>query len=384
MGVRVKGMLDAPMTRETLAALADAAAGIGGGHEAPQLPLAEGRRLASWLVARDLAGPALALFGDARREMAAALRPAALGAAAANLSLFRTLDRIERRFGDDAIPMVLLKGASVADSAYADRSLRAMTDLDIWVKERDMDRAAAALCALGFRQDAGLAHRPRALQRLSAGECIFRPSPDRHGLVELHFGPIQGWWARRTADVDADAMWCRAERMGPDRHARRLAVEDAVIQTAFHAIANQLGQAPLRCLLDLAVIARRHPVAWDAVAGRAIAWRLATATWLVLDTAHRIFGLPGANGALARLRPSATRRALLRAFVTPASVLGGRDLTRRSRRHPFLLALADRGRDAAQLLARTVWPEAWWIEARYGAGAGRAAHLWTLLRRGEV
>ena len=384
MGVRVEGMLDALMTRATFPALADAAAGTGGGREVPRLPIAEREPLASWLVARDLAGPALTLYGDADPGMAAALRPAALGAAAANLSHYRTLELIERRFAHDAIPMVLLKGASVADSAYADRSLRAMTDLDIWLLDRDMDRAAAALGALGFRHDAGLAHRPRALQRLSAGEWVFRPASGRHGLVELHFGPIQGWWARRTAAADAAAMWDRAERMGPDRHARRLAIEDAVIQTAIHAIANQFGQAPLRCLLDLAVLARRCPVAWDVVAGRAKAWRLATATWLVLHTAHGIYGLPGADVALARLRPSATRRTLLRAFVSPASVVAGRDLTRPSRRHAFLLALADRRRDAAQLLARTVWPEPWWIQARYGAGAGRAAHLWTLVRRGEV
>ena len=38
----------------------------------------------------------------------------------------------------------------------------------------------------------------------------------------------------------------------------------------------------------------------------------------------------------------------------------------------------------ARLIGRAVWPERWWIAARYGRPVGRVEHLWGLVRRGEV
>jgi hypothetical protein len=172
--------------------------------------------------------------------------------------------------------------------------------------------------------------------------------------------------------------------LGPGRHAHRLAAEDAILQTAFHVAVNQFGQAPLRGLMDLAVLARRHVIDWTAVASRARAWRLATATWLVLDTANRLIGLPDCELALSELRPTRARRAALRAFVTPRSVLAERDLTRPLRHQAFMMALVDRRRDGARLVGRTLWPEPWWLAARYGGPVSRVRHLFRLVRRGEA
>lgn len=312
------------------------------------------------------------------------LRRSALGAAAGNLSHFATLDRIERRFEAERIPMVLLKGAAVASTAYSDRSFRPMSDLDIWVRDNDMTGAVAQLRVLGFREEPNLPHRPTALQRRSSGELVFRHGHRGHGLVELHYGAFPGWWIQRAAQPDSDGLWRRAEPMGPGRHAFRLAAEDAVLQTAFHVVVNQFGQAPLRGMMDIAVLARAHVIDWETVATRAAEWRLATATWLVLDTANRLIGLPRCDAAIARLRPTLARRVALRAFVTPRALLSGRDFTRGTRRHAFMLGLVDRPRDGARLIGRTLWPETWWIAARYGRPVGRVEHLWGLIRRGEV
>jgi hypothetical protein len=201
-------------------------------------------------------------------------------------------------------------------------------------------------------------------------------------MVELHYGAFQGWWARRAADPDDEAIWRRAVPVGPGRHALRLATEDAILQTAFHVAVNQFGQAPLRGLMDLAVLVRAHPVDWNAVAARARQWRLKTATWLVLDTAHRLIGLPGSDSVLDELRPARARRTALWALVTPRTLLAGRDLTQKGRRHVFMMALVDRRLDGARLIGRTLWPEPWWIAARYGRRVSRVRHLFGLVHRG--
>lgn len=365
--------------------MADAAAGTHDpAHTAGSTTAVDRYKLAAWLLFHELGAPAFAWARSADPQLAAMLKEAAFGGAAGNLAHFDTLDRIEQRFEAERIPMVLLKGAAVAQSAYRDPALRPMTDLDIWIRDEDVDRAAGSLVALGFRQDAGLPHRPAALQRRSCGELVFRHGGGEHGLVELHYGAFQGWWIQRAARPDTASVWRRAEPMGPGRHASRLATEDAILQTAFHVVVNQFGQAPWRGLFDLAVLSRAHRVDWDAVASRAREWRLATATWLVLDAAHRLIGLSGCQPAVSSLRPSPARRAVLRAFVTPSALLSGLDLKRGTRRHAFMLSLVDRPKDGARLIGRAVWPERWWIAARYGRPVGRVEHLWGLVRRGEV
>ena len=333
---------------------------------------------------QDLAPIAFAAAFSDDPKLASLLKTSAAGAAAGNLAHFATLDRIERRFAAERVPMVLLKGAAIAATAYRDTSLRSMTDLDIWIRHEDMPRAVAELRSLGFRQEAGLPHRPTELQRESRGELVFRDERGGHGLVELHYGAFQGWWIRRVAAPDDEALWERAEPVTAGRHAHRLAAEDAILQTALHVAVSQFSQAPWRGLMDLAVLARTGPVDWSTVAARARAWRLATAAWLVLDTADRLIGLPGSASALAALRPTLPRRGALRAFVTPGSLLSGRDLTLKARRHVFMMALVDRRRDGARLVGRTLWPEPWWIAARYGRRVSRARHLWELFRHGEV
>lgn len=370
-----------PAPRAFLPGLADVAAG----RAAASAPsIGDVDRLAAWVRGHRLAAPAHAWGRVHAPRLAAALHAEAAGAAASTLFRLEELRVVEERLREEAIGVVLLKGAAVASAAYADEAYRAMTDLDLWVREDEIDRAAAALRALGYRETAGVPGRPSALQRRSGGEIAFVAKGRRHAFVELHFSAFQGWWVRRAAAVDADAVWNRAVPAAPGRHARRLAVEDAILQTAFHAAVNQLGQAPLRGLLDLAVMARACAPDWARVAERASAWRLRTASWLVLSLADALFGLPGAQPALRALRPGRMRRALLAGFVDADALAAGRDLTRPARRHPFMLALVDRPADAARLVARALWPEPWWREARYGRPVGPARHLLAMLRRGEV
>ena len=146
-----------------------------------------------------------------------------------------------------------------------------------------------------------------------------------------------------------------------------LAPEDAIIQLAAHlAVSHQMAAPGLRGLLDVALLARSQPIDWQAVAERARGWRVAAATWLVLDLADALFGLPDAAAAIAGLRPRRMRRGLLSRFVGADSMLAGRDRTRGPRRFVYQLLLVDRNRDAARLLVRALWPEADWLAARYG------------------
>lgn len=369
-------------------------------HSRASLQTVDQTLLAEWLDQQGLAPLAYRRCGNAFPGLAAQLRADYFSAVARNTLHFSELSRVLSEFQASDIPVVLLKGAALAKEVYGGFALRPMSDVDLWLPAADMSEAAAIMQKLGFRARAK-DDRPPALQFLSRGEIQFYSPRWTWGLVELHWSPFPGWWLRWTAVVDDDEIWERTERLVIDSArsverpvpptedraglVRQLAAEDMVIQIAVHlAVTHQFGMAAVRGLMDVALTARVRSIEWAVVAERAQRWRVGTAVWTVLDLAERIIGLPGVDAALVSLRPSATRRVLLRLLVSPESVLAGRDVTQSRMRYLLLLLLVDRTRYAVRLLFRILWPEEDWLTARYGEDWSRRRHLWGIVRHGQV
>jgi hypothetical protein len=307
-----------------------------------------------------------------------------MAAAARNLSHFELLDRIQRAMRAACLPIVLFKGAALAEMTYGEFALRPMTDVDIWIRDRDMARAVAQLKGIGFCRAPSNPQRPPALQRHAGGEIQFRPRDGSHGLIELHWSPFPGWWNRLAANVDEQAVWDRAEPFGDGRHALRLSAEDTVLQLVFHVGVNQFSDPTLRGLMDIALTARTRHLDWLVVAARAREWSLATMTWTVLDLVSRLFDAPGIDVALEALQPWRPRRALIERFVSTHTVVEGARWSERRARFPMLVALVDRYPDMGRLVWRTLWPQPEWLAARYRDPVGHFRHLWLLLRYGDV
>jgi hypothetical protein len=342
--------------------------------------------LGRWLVERGLAPLAYAHFQDTWPALAQALQAEAFATAAQSSLHFSRLQRIAAAFAEAELPVVLLKGAALAQCAYADPAQRSMADVDLWLPQAHMAEAISIMKALGFHHY-GNGSRPLRLQLLAGGEVTF--GDDHGGAVELHLAPFPGWWVQRTAAVDTGAIWERLQPIpgGPAQVAtmRQMAVEDMVIHVTVHlAVNHQFALFALRALLDIALVAQACPVAWGTVARRARQWRLATAVWTALSLLDQLVGVEGLQAALAPLRPSRPRRGLLTRLVTPGSLLTGVDIRHSRQRFLLLLLLVDRPRDMIRLIFRTLWPEAAWLAARYQDNTGRRQHLWHVLRHGQV
>jgi len=345
--------------------------------------------LARWCVRCGVAPLAYRRCAGTFPALAESLAESFFRSAGDNILRFHELSQVLDRFRAAGIAVVVLKGTALAEMAYGGIALRPMGDVDLWLRDADMPVAVAIMRELGFREHAN-ADRPPTLQSLAGGELQFH---GRHTLFELHWSPFPGWWLRRTAAVDDEELWARAEPLalddgrspGGEGWARQLAAEDAVIQIAVHlAVSHQFAVTAVRGLMDVALTARAKSVDWAAVAERARKWRVGTAVWVVLDLADRLIGLPEVGEALAGLRPSPLRRALLRLLVSPESVLAGRDISDSRARYLLLLLLVDRAGDALRLVWRTLWPEEEWLSARYGKQASRQHHLWGVIRHGQV
>lgn len=316
-------------------------------------------------------------------ELAQALRGAYYLAAADAELHTRELREVLAALSAGGVTPVLFKGAALAHLAYPDPACRPMGDLDLWVSAEAMPRARDLLIGLGYALHEK-AERPAALQAQQDGEVQLVGRRPGSGLVELHWGTFAGEWLRRTAAVDNAGILrrCRPVTVAGEA-AQVMAAEDAAIQLAVHlAVNHQMAYPGVRGLLDVALLARAEAVDWTVVAQRSRAWRVATATWLVLQVTDELLGLPEARSAIAALTPSALRRRLLARFTGPDEVLAGKDITGGPRRLLYQLLLVDRPRDAVRLVGRTLWPEPAWLDVRYGAsGAGvRLRHLGRALR----
>ncbi len=148
---------------------------------------------------------------------------------------------------------------------------------------------------------------------------------------------------------------------------RQLSPEDAIIHICIHlAVNHQMSDAALRTLVDLDYARQRLNIDWGTVAERARAWRVSTATWLVLQMLTELFGDPEKQLPLADLAPVSLRRLLLRRFVPLGLVVEGLRISSGPKRFLFLLALVDDPVDAIRLLWQAFFPDRIWLTLRYG------------------
>lgn len=276
------------------------------------------------------------------------------------------LRRVLDGLADAGVRPTLFKGAALAYTAYPTPACRPMGDIDLWVMDEEMPGAMRSLETLGYEAHEK-ENRPHALMRATDGEVQMRPGNATQGLVELHWGVFAGEWLARTTAVDRPGV--RSRRIDlhvSGRTAYTLATEDALIQLAVHmGINHQMSLHPLRSLVDIALLSTR-PVDWEQVIQRVRAWRVATVTGVALALARDLFGLADLAEPAAALAPSGLQRKVLERFVTPQAVLARPDLSSHKSRFAYLLAVTDRRRDSVHLLARTLWPEHTWLDARYG------------------
>jgi hypothetical protein len=148
--------------------------------------------------------------------------------AATWIMIERDLADLGRVLGDAGVGWAPFKGADVARRLYPDPGLRAMTDIDLLVRERDYRRAREALEADGWTNAAPGARFDRYVEEEGSAWTGSRPGSPL--VLELH---LRFWGF--VPDGLGDAILERAEPWAPDGpSARRLRLADAFVLAAVH------------------------------------------------------------------------------------------------------------------------------------------------------
>ena len=168
-----------------------------------------------------------------------------------NLALTAELLRLTRLLGDAGVAVGAFKGPVLAVQAYGDVRMRRFADLDVFLREGDVERAQDVLAALGFRRRYPI--HGRAAQRLDHQVNYHRHLADSRGIeFELHY-KFAG--ASFRMPLETSDVWGRLDTASLNGLAVRcLAPEDALLVHAVHATRHHWGKlemtATFRRLLD--------------------------------------------------------------------------------------------------------------------------------------
>ncbi|MEW6442404.1 MAG: nucleotidyltransferase family protein [bacterium] len=150
-----------------------------------------------------------------------------------NLRLYSQLHRVLEALEEAAIPVVLLKGASLARTVYGDIGLRPMSDLDLLCREPDQARARKTIVSLGYPEQATFVS-PRH-EKLSVFFHGKHPSPLFHPhktKIEIHSN-IFPQVPHRPEDMES--VWREVQPATLDGRAYlSLSAEDQLLHLVLH------------------------------------------------------------------------------------------------------------------------------------------------------
>ena len=169
-----------------------------------------------------------------------------------NKMLIRDLLTIVERFNREGIPIIPYKDPLSAHSAYGNVALRVCTDLDVFVRENDVELASHVLKALGYTRVPRVDAIEGELEVAIFYECDFAKNPaelharddqelaalpfdfenDRIGKVELHWNFLPRQWSVTRNNT---SLWERAKTFLIDgTRVCSFSPEDALLLACIH------------------------------------------------------------------------------------------------------------------------------------------------------
>ncbi len=227
-------------------------------------------------------------------EVQLTLKEAARQAAARMLRAHAQLAGLAAALTAEAIPVIVLKGAHLAQAVYASLALREMQDLDLLVPHEHLHRATAVVLARGYtplrpflvEQEAAAMHHVTRLVR-----------PDALG-VEIHWNITT---PNKVYSIDPTILWKHAVPLQiAGSRMLGLSAEHLLLHLCAHASYQHGFEFGIRPLVDIAVTIRRFDgtLDWQSVAHQCRAWHWGRGVHVSLYLAVELLGAAVPNDLL--------------------------------------------------------------------------------------
>ena len=202
--------------------------------------------------------------------------------AACNMRIYRELAQVLRAFDAAGIPVILLKGAFLAEFVYENIALRPMGDIDLLLQKADLLRAHEVLLENGYSNS------PKNM-----GNAIghLPPYMNNNGItIEIHYTIFNPPFL----ETDVAGLWERARAVHiQGAPARALCPEDLLLHLSVHAALDHGFENGPLALFDMARVVERYrrELPWPSLLHRADQLKLARCLALTLGLTQRLTGL---------------------------------------------------------------------------------------------
>jgi hypothetical protein len=283
--------------------------------------------------------------------------------AAQNLVKFNELERVLKLFQDAEVPVIVLKGAALANTVYSSIGNRPMGDVDLFIHSKDRQRILAILETNGYQIRPWPQHNFHPYNISVTSEIDF--IAEAGTVFDLHWNLISFEWVGLMTKLDQDSLWQSAQPLRVNEiQVLQLSPYDTLIHVCLHltmqAYAHQIAYQDITTLID-----HYHPFPWDKFLERVISSRLCTTCYFGLDTAATILGASVPAGVLRRINPSSWRKWLIHRVADPIKGMQGEILSD-DRKYLVQLIVADRLIDVLRVLVWLFVPGPAWLAERYG------------------
>jgi hypothetical protein len=286
-----------------------------------------------------------------------------------NWLMFQELGELLARFEQEQIPVVLLKGAALANTLYPRIALRPMGDLDMLIYLADAPRVRDILTARGLAP--GLEPAENFYPNFSYDQA-FERCGERPLTVEAHWHlfklpyyqnriPIEWFW-QRTMPMRVN-----------DQPARLFTPEAQIVHLAAHAVLHHHGDSLLASYdLALVLVRYRDQINWEEVIASAHSFGLSRIVDSNLARVRDEWGVFVPDDVCARLAHSSSVRERILFAINTAPRVEARDVWD---------GMNLRGVKAKLLyFCHTLFPSHAYMRKRYGIAATRALPLHYLRR----
>jgi hypothetical protein len=224
-----------------------------------------------------------------------------------NALLLAHLGEVLRRFDDASVPVIVLKGADLAERVYEDVSLRPMSDVDLLVRPDRIGAAVGVLDALGFApEDARGPHPSRQVAPIAENLHV-APMTRRGGIrVEIHYAIAT---AAEAGSIDHEGIWSRAaQALIGGVPAPVMTPEDLLLHLCIHVAVHHGFEARLVQVCDIPAVVDRWSdrIDWAVLWSRARAWGVERSVDATFSLAERLLAwTPPAEAQVGRASPPA-------------------------------------------------------------------------------
>ena len=234
-----------------------------------------------------------------RAELAAAFRANALR----NTFLAQELARVLYLLGEVGIPVIPLKGVTLAESLFGDSALRVCSDIDILVPATAVVRARRLLVAEGYTSPFAEEFFVKHQLQTSADCSLLARGNHLEYLLEIHWTLLQH--SSKDTEVMQD-LWAQARlKRFLGIHAYALSAEWQFLYLAGHAAYHKWHT--LKWLADIHELCVSASIDWSAVNEKAERFDLDSAVAPTLTACSLLFGTRILPGLCHRPMPTGVR-----------------------------------------------------------------------------